>query len=173
MNYSGRDLVLGGLFLALALALPVVFHAVGLGRAFLPMFLPIVTAGFLTVLPVALTVGMLSPLTSAALTGMPPFFPPVAFIMMIEGIVLAGVPSLLRRKLGWNIWGVLALTVFLDRLLLLVAVFFVSTWLDLPEKVLSVAAVIEGFPGILILFLVVPVIVGKLEKILKNLPVSE
>lgn len=173
MKYSGRDLILGGLFLALALTLPLAFHAVGLGSAFLPMFLPIITAGFLTAPPVALSVGFLSPLASAVLTGMPPFFPPVAFIMAAEGLVLAGVPSLLRRKTGGNIWAVLTVTVVFDRLLLLGLVFLVSAWLELPEEILSAAAVLEGAPGILIIFLLVPVVVKNLERALKNLPVSE
>jgi len=38
MKYSGQDLVLGGLFLSLALVVPFLFHAIGLGSAFLPMF---------------------------------------------------------------------------------------------------------------------------------------
>ncbi|UCH97132.1 MAG: ECF transporter S component, partial [Candidatus Aminicenantes bacterium] len=72
-KYSGYDLLLGGLFMALALVFPMVFHAVGLGSAFLPMFYPIAAAGFLVALPVALVVGTMSPLVSALITGMPPF----------------------------------------------------------------------------------------------------
>jgi len=78
------QLLTGGLFLALALGLPLAFHLVGLGSSFLPMFYPILLAGFLLDFQVAVLVGLLSPLLSAALTGMPPFYPPIAFIMMAE-----------------------------------------------------------------------------------------
>ena len=43
--------------MALALVFPVVFHAVDLGNAFLPMFYPIIAAGFLVALPAAVVVG--------------------------------------------------------------------------------------------------------------------
>jgi hypothetical protein len=33
------------------LVFPIIFHAVGLGSAFLPMFFPIIAAGFLIALP--------------------------------------------------------------------------------------------------------------------------
>ncbi|MCU0289629.1 MAG: ECF transporter S component, partial [Acidobacteria bacterium] len=62
---SGYDLLLAGLFMALALVLPLLFHAIGLGSAFLPMFFPIIAAGFLVTLPAALVVGVMSPLVSA------------------------------------------------------------------------------------------------------------
>ena len=63
MKYSGQDLVLGGLFSSLALVVPFLFHAIGLRSAFLPMFFQVIIAGFLVVLPVAMAVGFISPLT--------------------------------------------------------------------------------------------------------------
>ena len=62
-----------------ALALPQVFHVVGvasglgtnLGAAFLPMHLPVFLAGFLFGPIVGLLVGVASPLLSYSLTGMP------------------------------------------------------------------------------------------------------
>jgi len=61
MKYSGRDLLLDGLFLSLALVVPVLFHVIGLGSTFLSMFFPIIIIGFLVAFPVA--VGFISPLT--------------------------------------------------------------------------------------------------------------
>jgi len=61
MKYSGPNLLLGGLFLSLALVVPILFHAIGLESAFLPMFFPIIIAGFLVAFPVA--VGLVSTLT--------------------------------------------------------------------------------------------------------------
>ena len=63
MKYSGQDLVLGGLSLSLALVVPSLFHAIGLGSAFLPMFFQVIIAGFLVVFPLAMDVGFISPLT--------------------------------------------------------------------------------------------------------------
>lgn len=171
MSYTGRDVLLGGLFVALAITLPILFHAIGLGSAFLPMFFPIILAGFLTELPVALCVGILSPITSSLLTGMPPLFPPVALIMMAEGFVLAGITSLLYRKLHLGLWPTLILAVFVERSVLLVAVILASKWLDLPEGVLGIASLIRSLPGIVLIFVIIPPLVVSLEKKMNHLSI--
>ncbi|MFW6161084.1 MAG: ECF transporter S component [Acidobacteriota bacterium] len=164
MSYQGRDVVLGGLFLALALVIPILFHAVGLGSAFLPMFFPIIAAGFLISPSVSLVVGITSPLFSALLTGMPPFFPPIAFIMMVEGVVLAGIPSLLYQKYRINSYLTLIITLLADRIVLFLAVIVISKWLDLPENVLGWASVIRGLPGIALIMLIIPPLIKKLRE---------
>ena len=173
MRHSGRDLILGGMLLALAVVLPIAFHAAGLGSAFLPMFFPMILAGFLTAPPVAMAVGLLSPLTSALLTGMPPFFPPTAFIMMAEGIVLAGIPAFLRGKKGLPIFPVLLVTLLGDRLVLLAAVILISHLLELPAGVLGTAAVIHGLPGMALILAVLPSMVKALELRIKRMPIME
>jgi len=173
VKYSGRDLLLGGLFLVLALVIPVFFHAVGLGSAFLPMFFPIIIAGFLVALPVAVVVGLMAPITSSLLTGMPPIFPPTAFIMMVEGVVLAGVPALLYQKYKLNIWLTLLVTILADRLVLLGAVLLAAKWLELPQGVLGLASLIRGIPGIILIFIVIPSLVKKLQERMQNLAIME
>jgi hypothetical protein len=173
MKYAGFDLLLSGLFLAMALVFPIVFHTLGLGNAFLPMFFPIVAAGFLVDLPLALVVGILSPLVSAVLTGMPPFFPPIAFVMMAEGLVLSGLPALLNQRWRFPLLPTLALTLLIDRLVLLTAVILVSRWLKLPEGMLGLAAVIQGIPGLVLMFLAIPPLVKILSKRKRHLAAME
>jgi hypothetical protein len=163
MNYSGRDILLGGLLIALALVLPVLFHALNLGSAFLPMFLPILVGGFLLALPVALSAGILAPLVSALLTGMPPFFPPIAPIMMVEGLVLAGIPALLYRKYHWNLYLTLIITVFVDRAAALGMVVLTSIWLDIPEGAMGVSMILKGIPGVILIVVCIPPMVRLLE----------
>lgn len=173
MSYTGRDLLLGGLFLALALVIPVLFHAVGLGSAFLPMFFPILVAGFLVSWPVALMVGFTAPIFSALLTGMPPLFPPVAFIMMGEGLFLAGIPALLYQKYRWNVVITLVVTLAADRLVLLGGVLAASRWLHLPEGVLGLASLIRGLPGMALILVLIPPLVKKLQQRMSFLCVME
>lgn len=173
MKYSGRDLLLGALLLSLALILPILFHAVGLGSAFLPMFYPIITAGFLVALPVAAAVGFLAPLTSSLLTGMPPLFPPIAFIMMVEGLVLASIPALLHQKHGIKILPTLAVAIFVERMVLLGAVVFLARWLSLPEGVLGLTSLLHGLPGIILIFFLIPPLVKKLEERIRVQPLME
>ncbi len=162
-NYSGYDVLTGGLFLALALVLPVLFHAVGLGSSFLPMFFPLLAAGFLTALPVAVGIGVTAPLVSALLTGMPPFFPPIVFIMMAEGAVLGALPALLYRRLNLNPWLTASITVLADRLVLLVSVLLLSRLLELPGGMLTAAALIKGLPGAVLLVVVIPPLVKPMD----------
>jgi hypothetical protein len=173
MKYSGVDVLIAGLLSSLAIIFPIVFHAVGLGSAFLPMFYPVVVAGFLINVESALLVGILSPLLSAILTGMPPFFPPIAFIMMAEGIVLVVTPWLLYQKFQMNIRFSLVFTLLLDRLVLLMVVVAISGWLDLPRDILGIISVVRGFPGLLVMLIVIPPLVKRLEIRKKQIMVLE
>jgi hypothetical protein len=137
------------------------------------MFFPIVAAGFLVALPLALVVGLLSPPVSALLTGMPPFFPPIAFIMMAEGLVLTALPALLHQRWRFPLLPTLALTLLIDRLVVLAAVLLVANWLKLPEGVLGLAAVIQGLPGLVLMFLAIPPLVKSLNKRKRLLAVME
>jgi len=175
VKYSGQDFLLGSLLLALALILPILFHAVGLGSAFLPMFYPILTAGFLIAWPVAAAVGFLAPLTSALLTGtsalltgMPPLFPPIAPIMMMEGLVLTSLPYWLHQKHSLKIIPTMVVTVAAERAVLLAAVVLLAKWLELPEGVLGLISVARGLPGIVIIFIIIPPLVKKLEQRIKH-----
>lgn len=164
MNYQGRDVLLGGIFLALALAIPVLFHVVGLGSSFLPMFFPLIIAGYLVCLPVALVVGVSAPLVSALLTGMPPLFPPIAFIMMIEGLSLTGIPAVLYQKKKKGVLLTLIITLVADRLILLGAVVLTAKWLNLPPGVLGLASLVKGVPGIILILIIIPPLVKKLKE---------
>ena len=73
---SSRDLAYAGLFGAAALLLPVLFHLVHLGHIFLPMFLPLLALAFLVRPAPAAVTAAITPLLSAAVTGMPPWVPP-------------------------------------------------------------------------------------------------
>jgi hypothetical protein len=59
-----KDVSFAAVFGAVALALPTLFHAVGLGSAFLPMFLPLAAAGFLLPFRVAAPLAVIVPAVS-------------------------------------------------------------------------------------------------------------
>lgn len=94
-----RKLAFGGLFVALAILLPTMFHAVGLGKVFLPMHIPVLLAGFFCGPIVGMLVGMISPILSAFMTGMPPLMPPVAQMMVFELGLYGLLTGLLYEKL--------------------------------------------------------------------------
>ncbi len=164
MKHQSFDYVLAGLFLSAALVLPVFFHLLGLGSAFMPMFYPLALAGFLVAPPLAMITGVTAPLLSALLTGMPPFYPPTAFIMMAEGLLFTGLPGKLREWFRLPVWLTLLIILLLDRLLLLLLVQGVATVMQLPPRLLGWSAVLQGMPGLVLMMAVLPWIIPRLQE---------
>ncbi len=146
---------------ALALALPVAFHAVGLGSRFLPMLLPLLVNGYLSRWPWAVATGLLIPWISAFATGMPPLYPPIAAMMSAEGAVLAGVAALTARlPLPLSV----ALAVAAGRATALAGAYAAAAWLELPPGFASLALLVQGLPGIVLQLVVTPLAVAALRR---------
>ena len=163
MKYSTRQMALTAVFCAFGILFPLLFHFVGLGSIFLPMFLPLLIVGFLVDLPLAVAVGAMTPLLSSIATGMPPLSPPIAPLMAIEGAVLAGTASVLYRRFHLNIWITMIAAIAGERFVLFIAAFFFAPVLGIPGEVLSLVSVVKGFPGVILLLIVTPVVVRRLE----------
>lgn len=146
---------------ALALALPVAFHAVGLGSRFLPMLLPLLVNGYLSRWPWAVATGLLIPWISAFATGMPPLYPPIAAMMSAEGAVLAGVAALTTRlPLPLSV----ALAVAAGRATALAGACAAAAWLELPPGFASLALLAQGLPGVVLQLVVTPLAVAALRR---------
>jgi len=157
---SPRELALSGLFGAAALVLPLLFHLVHLGSLFMPMYLPLVTLAFLVRPAPAAVTALVAPLLSAALTGMPPFYPPVAAFMALEVAAMAALLSWLHRR--WPNAGVLPFLVpvlLLGRVLSVGLVYAFSRVMTLPAPFLTGVSFLSGWPGIVLMVVVVPVLV--------------
>ena len=72
MTRSLRQLILGSLFMALGLVVPMLFHGLGLGPMLMPMFWPLALAGYWLSPALGAVVGLCTPALSALVTGMPP-----------------------------------------------------------------------------------------------------
>ncbi len=151
------------MLLAAALVLPVFFHVLGLGSAFMPMFYPLALAGFLVAPALAMIVGVSAPLLSALLTGMPPFYPPIAFIMTAEGLLFTALPQPLKKILPLGDRPALLAVVLLDRVLLFVLIQAMAAFMELPPRLLGFAAVVRGLPGLALMLAVLPWIIPLLR----------
>ena len=154
-----RDITLGGLCVALGIVLPLPFHLLGpgAGKMFLPMFLPVLFCGLLAGPRAALVTGLLTPLVSSVLTGMPPLAP-TAPLMSLQLGALGVCASLLRRALGWNVW-LAALGAQIGAFTILaLEVLFLAPLIGWPLefRVAFVLALVSGFPGIVLQLVVVP-----------------
>jgi hypothetical protein len=163
--YTPRELAYAGLFGAGAMLLPVLFHLIQLGSLFLPMYLPLVTLAFLVrPLPAALT-AVITPLLSAAATGMPPFYPPIACFMAVELGVMAALIAWMRgRRPRMNEWLLLAGTLALGRAIHVGLVYGFARVLALPAGLLAGASLLTGWPGMLLMLATVPPIVRILRR---------
>ncbi|MBN1610932.1 MAG: hypothetical protein JW940_30150 [Polyangiaceae bacterium] len=159
-RHSPHDLAHCGVFGAAALLLPVLFHLVHLGRVFMPMYLPLVTlAFFVKPLPAAVTAAA-TPILSGAVTGMPPFYPPVAVMMAVELSFMAAVVSATVQVCPRiNEWGLLLAVLLLGRCLYVALVYGTSLLLTLPAAFMAGVSFVSGWPGIVLMMVVVPPLV--------------
>jgi hypothetical protein len=159
-HYSPRDLAYSGLFGAAALLLPMLFHLIHLGHWFMPMYLPLVTLAFLVrPLPASLT-AVITPLLSAAVMGMPPFYPPVAAFMAIElGVMAVLIATICRRWPRANAWLVLGCTLVLGRVIHVGLVYGFSLWIQLPAPFMAAVSFLQGWPGIVLMLVTIPPVV--------------
>lgn len=165
-SQSTTQLVLSGALIAIGLILPIVFHAIGGGAVFLPMHIPVLIGGFFLSAPFAIAVGALVPLISSLLTGMPPMFPVLPF-MMIELATYGLMVSLLFRRLNWNVYATLIVSMICGRIMAGISVWILATFFmaKLPGPfVFITGAMVKGIPGIAIQLLFIPILVLSVNK---------
>ncbi len=164
MQEKTRYIAVSGLFIALGLVLPFFTAQIpAVGRALLPMHIPVLLAGFIVGWPSGLIVGLVTPLLRSVLFGAPPFFPS-ALAMTFElgaygflagflyrllppkrGSILA---ALIGSMLGGRIvWGI-------TTLLLLGLSGSSFTW-----QAFVAGAVVNAVPGIVLQIVLIPAIV--------------
>ena len=155
-----RELAYCGVFGAAAMLLPVIFHVFHLGSIFMPMYLPLVTlAFFVRPIPAGLT-ALLLPVLSGGITGMPPFYPPVAFIMSVELAIMCSMIALIRMSFPRiNELIILVPVLFLGRCIGVGLIYLTALFMKLPAKFVAGASLISGWPGIVLMIAAIPAIV--------------
>lgn len=164
---GARRVARGALFVAMGILLPVAFHAVGMGKVFLPMHIPVLLAGFFCGPAVGMLVGMVTPLLSALLTGMPPLAPPVAQTMVLELGCYGLLTGLLYEKLRLGVYPSLLGAMVAGRLVYGLLGYLVLPLLGLKQIPLLAPlayAVGESLPGVLLQMAVVPPLVSLMER---------
>lgn len=163
MKSSTRQIALVAVFIALAVLVPMVFHAIGLGAMFLPMFLPMLLAGFFLNPVYAGLVGLVGPVISSLLTGMPPLLP-VTPVISAEGFALGFVAASLYQLKKFPSWFCVLMALLAERIILVLVIFLFAPLFGLPPQAFSVGILLTSLPGIFLNLFLVPLIV----RILKN-----
>lgn len=156
-----------GLFIALGILFPIAFHFFGgLGPVFLPMHIPVIVSGLLLGHNEGFIVGVLTPVLSSLLTGMPPIMP-VLPVMTAELAVYGLTAGFLYVKKKLPLYIALPASMFLGRIAAVFVVWGLMQLISIKLKPIYyiTGAVVTGMPGIILQFILIPVIVLKLQAI--------
>lgn len=173
-RFSTKDLVLTGVLLALGLVTPMAFHLFGgTGPVFLPMHIPVLIGGFVLPPFLALLLGMITPLVSSVLTGMPKIFP-MGVIMVFELGIYGFVASLANRKLRLSSIPSLTIAMIAGRVAAGIVVFVLSSGFGVQMNAITFikGAVVIGLPGIVIQIILIPSLVYAINKVNKKANVN-
>jgi hypothetical protein len=155
-----RELAHCGLLGAAALLLPVLFHLLHLGHIFMPMYLPLVTLAFFVRPGSAAMTALLVPLLSGAVTGMPPFVPPVAPVMAVELALMAIIIGILSKVFSTlPVWIVLVITLAVGRVINAGLLYVAAQLLELPAGFIAGISLLSGWPGLVLMMVVIPQVV--------------
>lgn len=169
LNNSKLSLKRRALYLLLSVAaavvLPQIVHVAGvltgtgaaLGQALLPMYFPVILLGFCAGPASGAAAGIISPILSFAVSGMPA----VALLpFMTAELFCFGLFAGLIKKVKINFALKVLAVQLAARLVRLAAVWIIS-----PAALnATVSALIAGIPGMILQLLLVPLIVKKAEK---------
>ena len=155
------------LFLALALVLPIGFHAFGIGgRIFLPMHIPVLLAGFLIGPGSGLLVGLMAPWMSHLITGMPPSY--AVPLMSLELPIYGLIAGLAYTKLKMNIYVSLIIALVVGRLMFALGLFVLGRFMELPYTAAAFFAaggpIVAGLPGIVLQLFLIPLVVAAVKR---------
>lgn len=161
-----KKLVYGGVFIALGVLFPQIFHIFGqsAGRMFLPMHIPIILAGLVLGPAFGAVVALIAPLLSSLITGMPAV--PTVYFMLFELIGYAVAAGFLAKKV--NIYINLIITIVFGRLIYGLSLILVVNLFGMNFPFANTAAffsgIVTGLPGIAIQLIFIPPIMFALKK---------
>ena len=164
------QIVLAGLFVAMGILLPQVFHMVpNFGKIFLPMHIPVLLCGIICGWKIGGITGFLVPILTSIFTGMPPM--PVVIWMTCELVTYGIIAGLLAKKqtvistyialIGAMIGGRIVLAI--SQLSILG-----FSGKAMPITVFLTGAFVTALPGILIQLILIPLIVMLYNKVVQK-----
>ncbi|MGM0397280.1 MAG: ECF transporter S component [Bacillota bacterium] len=156
-----RKIVMTGMFIALGIVLPIAFHSFNMGGPiFLPMHIPVLMAGLVLGPLAGFFAGVITPLLSSVLTGMPPMFPMLP-IMVAELGIYGLTAGFLASQYPDKVFFPLIAGMIDGRVAAAIVVFVMATFFGVQMEPWAFikGAIVTGFPGILIQLVIIPPLV--------------
>ena len=169
MKNNTRQLCFCGICVALCYVLPVAFHATALGSVLSPMHIPVLLCGLVCGGWYGALCGLLGPVLSSILSGMPP----VAFLsymvpeLMVYGLVSGLCVSWIRTgKTVADLYISLGIAMVLGRVVggIAKAIFYMGTGEAFSLAVWASSYFVTSLPGIICHLILVPLLVMALHK---------
>lgn len=156
-----REYAYGGIFGALALVMPFFFHLLHLGPLFLPMYLPLLALAFFVRPRASVLTAAVVPILSGCLTGMPPFYPPIAPVKSIELAVMSALIGFLSGRFPTAPTVLILLPVLLVGRVICAGLYYAASlgW-ELPANFVAGISFIAGWPGIVLMLAVLPPVIA-------------
>ena len=166
LSYAKR-IVLTAVCAALCVVLPMAFHAIpGGGNVFLPMHIPVLLCGMMCSWPYGFICGLLGPLLSCLITGMPPiaYLPSMMVECAVYGCVAGAVLKLVHTKSTYlDLYISMVTAMVLGRVVAGLAKSFIFAP-GTPIFAWVTTSLVEGIPGIIIQLVLLPTIVFTLMR---------
>jgi niacin transporter len=163
-----KRLVLAALCLALGVVLPIAFHSVAnAGSIFLPMHIPVLLCGIICGWPYGLACGVLAPILSSLITGMPPmaYVPSMVCELAVYGLATGLIKQFVKTgKPLLDIYIALISAMLLGRITFGVLNALIFRAGEYSLAVWTTAAFVTALPGIIIQLIVIPILVLALQK---------
>jgi len=165
---NSKKIVLSAMFISIGVILPICFHSIpGAGGVLLPMHIPVLMCGLLLGAPYGLICGILTPLLSSLLTGMPPMA--VLPGMMIELAVYGSVSGLTSHFLKIDnellrLYAALLSAMLLGRIAGGAVNALIFRAGDYSMQIWMSTYFVTGLPGIVIQLGAIPSIVATMRK---------
>lgn len=172
MNKNVNRITAGGVLIAFAIIIPQLFHFTGVprsGQVFLPMHIPVLLSGFVIGPVFGLFVGIISPIISSLMTGMPDMarLPFMVLELAAYGLVSGMVYQFLsKRKWKFSIYISLISAMVIGRIVYAISLFVAGNLLGISASgpMAAITAIVTGVVGIVIQLIIIPPMVYLLEK---------
>ena len=166
---SSKRTTLCAVCIALCYVLPIAFHSVGLGGVLSPMHIPVLLCGIVCGGGAGFLCGMIGPVLSSLLSGMPPvlmlvrMIPELCTYGLVAGIAMKHLHTGSEAK---DVYLGLIVAMIAGRIVggIATAVFFIVTSGVYSVALWFTSYFIEAVPGIAVHLVLVPVLVFSLQK---------
>ena len=166
MSYT-KKIVICAACIALCVVLPMAFHSIpNAGQVILPMHIPVLLCGLICPWPYGFTCGLLGPLLSSVITGMPPaaMLPSMMVECAVYGAVSGIMMRFVRTKKGWlDLYISMITAMAVGRVVAGLAKAWIFTPGTAPFAWVT-TSLVSGIPGIVIQLVLLPLLITALTQ---------